>query len=210
MTSYPLKQEYAIEVASGLCIGLMGKHGANIDCLGFIFLRSISWAVMRDVSYPTLKYDTPGIVPVTLDKMKDSNNSGHLSKNWNFAGSRTVVLSSAWEMTKGVSFHANASVKGTVPTVVEVGAELGWGTSKSETQRTSYEEARTLSWNESGVLGPGEWISLEAITHRGSISLPYKANMEITLQNGTVFSYPMEALYSGVDCTLVSITTEGS
>lgn len=210
MTSWGLKQEYPIDVASGLCVGVMGRHGDHIDSLGFMFLRTIASARMINVSYPTLDLETAGIVPVTLDSMSDSNNASTVSKNWTFGGSRSVTISSSWAITAGIELHASITVTAGIPTVAEVQGEYGWSISSSSTYTTSHEETRTLSWENSGVLQPGEWISLQALTRRGTISLPYQATMQITLQNGALFTYPITALYAGVDYTNVQIVSTGT
>lgn len=210
MTSWGLKQEYPIDVASGLCVGLMGRHGDHIDCLGFMFLRTIASARMINVSYPTLDLETAGIVPVTLDSMSDSNNASTISKNWAFRGSREVTISSSWAVTAGIELHASISVTAGVPSVAEVQGNFGWTISSSATYTTSHQETRTLQWEQSGVLQAGEWISVQALTRRGTISLPYQATMQITLQNGTLFTYPITALYAGVDYTNVQIVNQGT
>ncbi|GBG87836.1 hypothetical protein CBR_g45992 [Chara braunii] len=39
MTDWGLKTEYKMEVGSGICVGLQGKCGADIDCAGFLFIK---------------------------------------------------------------------------------------------------------------------------------------------------------------------------
>ncbi|KAI5084718.1 hypothetical protein GOP47_0000887 [Adiantum capillus-veneris] len=210
MTSWGLKQEYPIIIASGLCVGLIGRHGHHIDSLGFMFLRTIASARMINVSYPTLGLETAGIVPVTLDAMTDTNNAGTISKNWVFRGGREVSMSSTWSITAGIELHASVTVTAGIPTVAEVQGTYGWNLSTSSTFSTTHTESRTLQWEQSGVLQPGQWISIQALTRRGTISLRYEATMQITLQGGGVFSYPISNMYAGVDYTDVQIVNQGT
>ncbi|KAH7429953.1 hypothetical protein KP509_09G074900 [Ceratopteris richardii] len=73
MTSWPLKQKYAIEVASGLCVGLRGRAGADIDALGLTFLLPISHARLTNVRYPTLQLEAASIHPVNIHEFYDEN-----------------------------------------------------------------------------------------------------------------------------------------
>lgn len=41
MTSWPLKTEYHMNVGSGFCLGVAGRSGADIDCIGFMFLNAV-------------------------------------------------------------------------------------------------------------------------------------------------------------------------
>ncbi|MGL5118690.1 MAG: jacalin-like lectin [Plesiomonas shigelloides] len=37
MTHPGLKREYTVDVGSGLCLGIEGRYGHDIDCMGFVF-----------------------------------------------------------------------------------------------------------------------------------------------------------------------------
>lgn len=49
MTSRPLKQEYPIDVGSGLCVGAMAKCSEDVDCMEFVFIKPIASSTMTDV-----------------------------------------------------------------------------------------------------------------------------------------------------------------
>ncbi|XP_024272622.1 aerolysin-like protein isoform X2 [Oncorhynchus tshawytscha] len=59
MTSWPLKAEYTIDVGSGIGLGLQGRFGSDIDCMGFLFINTIKSSVMTDMEYPTLSLFKP-------------------------------------------------------------------------------------------------------------------------------------------------------
>ncbi|CAL8320079.1 unnamed protein product [Gadus morhua 'NCC'] len=54
MTKWPLKTEYSIDVGSGVCLGLEGRSGSDIDCMGFLFIKAIQSSVLTDMTYPSL------------------------------------------------------------------------------------------------------------------------------------------------------------
>uniref|UniRef100_A0A8C5BY52 Jacalin-type lectin domain-containing protein n=1 Tax=Gadus morhua TaxID=8049 RepID=A0A8C5BY52_GADMO len=59
MTSMGLNTEYSIDVGSGVCLGLQGNAGSDIDCLGFLFINAIKSSVLTDMTYPSLAMYTP-------------------------------------------------------------------------------------------------------------------------------------------------------
>jgi hypothetical protein len=61
MTSWPLKTEYTIDVGSGICLGLEGRSGSDIDCMGFLFINTIKSSVLTDMEYPTLSLFKPQV-----------------------------------------------------------------------------------------------------------------------------------------------------
>ena len=59
--SSKLKKEHSIDVGSGVCLGLDGRSGADIDCMGFLFISAIRSAELTDMSYPSLATYTPQV-----------------------------------------------------------------------------------------------------------------------------------------------------
>jgi hypothetical protein len=61
MASWPQKAEYTIDVGSGICLVLQGRYGSDIDCMGFLFIKTIKSSVMTDMEYPTLSLFKPQV-----------------------------------------------------------------------------------------------------------------------------------------------------
>ena len=61
MTDWGLKTEYTIDVGSGVCLGLRGRCGADIDCMGFLFISAIRSSVLTNMTYPDLAIYTPQV-----------------------------------------------------------------------------------------------------------------------------------------------------
>ena len=61
MTEWPLKIEYSIDVGSGVCLGLEGRSGGEIDKMGFLFINAIKSSVLTDMTYPSLAIYTPTV-----------------------------------------------------------------------------------------------------------------------------------------------------
>ncbi|KAL1271935.1 hypothetical protein QQF64_030951 [Cirrhinus molitorella] len=62
MISSGLKQEYPMDVGSGFCLGVVGRGGADIDCMGFTFLNAVQTTVLTNVNYPTLHQLIPHVI----------------------------------------------------------------------------------------------------------------------------------------------------
>ncbi|KAH7429944.1 hypothetical protein KP509_09G074000 [Ceratopteris richardii] len=208
MTSWPLKQEYVIEVASGLCVGLRGRAGADIDALGLTFLLPISHARLTNVRYPTLQLEAASIHPVNIHEFYDENLSYSLPKEWTNTGSYTKTESASWSLTTGIEYHATVGVSAGIPKIAEVSGEFGWQVGVSGTYETTWEESETYGWSRGGVIPPRTWLSFIVTTRRGNLSVPYEGTMEIVLSTGTRFSYALKGQYAGVAYTRVETRTE--
>ncbi|MGW5051379.1 jacalin-like lectin [Actinokineospora sp. NPDC004072] len=206
MTSWGRKQEYPVDVGSGICVGVYGRAGSDIDAGCFVFLLPVSSAVLSDVQYPNLAFDTLGIAPKTLDSFSDYNSTSQ-PRNWHFDGERQVETSQSWSVSVGVEIYQEISVSAGIPEVAKVDGKFGWKVSATATHESKNTETKKLSWGESGTLLPGQSIYLQALTRVGRLpALDYTGQMEIRLQNGERFSYPVRGSYAGVDCTAVEVT----
>ncbi|ROL48207.1 Aerolysin-like protein [Anabarilius grahami] len=65
MTICGLTTENHMDVGSGYCLGVVGRSGADIDCMGFMFLNAVQSAVLTNVNYPTINQLIPKIADVT-------------------------------------------------------------------------------------------------------------------------------------------------
>ena len=54
-----LPTEHSIDVGSGICLGLEGRSGLDIDSMGFLFINDIKSAELTDMTYPSLAKYTP-------------------------------------------------------------------------------------------------------------------------------------------------------
>ena len=61
MNDWGLQTEYSIDVGSGVCLGLEGKAGSDIDAMGFLFINAIKSSMLTDMTYPTLAIVKPQV-----------------------------------------------------------------------------------------------------------------------------------------------------
>lgn len=205
MYGWPKKQEYEINVGSGILVGAVYNAGADIDSHGYYFLSSsVASSLVRNVSYPTLSFDTQATDPVALDSFTQTN---HTSSpiSWKFQGKHSVTSSQVWTATTENAFEVKVSVEAEVPLLTKVGGSFGWRLSAGSSHQRSEQQEHSLTWENSGQLQPGQTIGLVASTRRGKLNVPYTATAMITLRNGATFSFPQEGTYQGIVFSAVEV-----
>eukprot|EP00246_Nothoceros_aenigmaticus_P012308 TRINITY_DN3770_c0_g1_i1.p1 TRINITY_DN3770_c0_g1~~TRINITY_DN3770_c0_g1_i1.p1 ORF type:complete len:358 (+),score=7.69 TRINITY_DN3770_c0_g1_i1:150-1223(+) len=212
MSSWGKKEEFPVDVGSGIFIGLMGRANVDVDSIGFIFVKPLASARVVDVRYPTLDMDVQaGIRPVTLEGFRNTNNNTNGQPlNWTFEGSRTVTESSSWSNTTSFAYHVGWSVEGSVPFLASAGASGGWELSVSVTHEHTSSTERSLAWSNAGTLDPGQTVSLEAVTRVGNLNIDYEAAFEVVLRDGSRFRYPFKDTYFGTAYAGVEVVTSGT
>jgi hypothetical protein len=205
MTRWSLQQEFPINVASGICTGIAGRSGADIDSIGFIFLNPIREGRLESVRYPTLNFDTAGIRPVTLDRYTQHNTSLQ-ERHWNFTRNHTREVTNSWTASLGLEVHMTWTVQAGIPELVNISGEYGWALSATVSTTRTKTSTKSFSWGLSGTLQPGESVNLVAVTQQGRLpSLPYEGIMRVFLTNGSQFTYPVNGIYEGVYFTGVTV-----
>ncbi len=94
----------------------------------------------------------------------------------------------------------------------DVAADIVMEGVESGTHGRTNQETRTLSWEESGTLRPGEFIELQAVTRVGkSASIDYTGTMVVIMENGKdTFEYPINRPdESSIPTGLCNVTGQG-
>ncbi len=207
MTDWGRKQEYPVDVGSGIFLGMQGYAGADIDAGGFVFFAPIRSAIIRNLSYPTLDFDTQGVSPKVLAtfRRKNPSTSTHDEK-WEFSDTKLAESTENWAITVGMEAYMEVSVEAGIPEVAKVGEKFGWKVSASSTYSTSAKQSETLSWKLSGAIAPGEEVSLQAICREGRLpGIPWTGQMQLTMISGETCSYPLKGTYAGVTYSSVEV-----
>ncbi|KAL3698213.1 hypothetical protein R1sor_012289 [Riccia sorocarpa] len=212
MTDWGRREEFPVDVGSGIFIGLQGRANLDVDALGFIFLKHVVSARVVDVRYPTLALDLQaGIRSVTLQGFSSrNNNTNGQPTNWRFEGSRTVTESSSWSNTTALSFHVGWNVEASIPFVASVGGSGGWELSNTFTRESTTSSERSLTWDQSGTLNPGQSVSLAATTKEGILNIDYEGAFEVVLRDGNRFRYSFSGTYDGTSFTTVDVILDGT
>ncbi|KAH7443191.1 hypothetical protein KP509_02G024900 [Ceratopteris richardii] len=182
-------------------VGAVYDSGLDIDAQGYWFLSSS----VVNTHFSSLRYGHFRGNPVieTLDSYRQTNRSS-APISWTFSGEKEVTMSKKWTSSKEHFFKANAIIKAGVP-FFNVKASLEWHTRETSSDERVSEERRKLSWSNGGQLSPGQSISLEAITRKGTLHLPYTGIVTIHLANGAKFTYQETGTFTGIRYSSVEI-----
>ncbi|KAM9506571.1 aerolysin-like protein isoform 1-T5 [Salvelinus alpinus] len=207
MTSWGLKTEYTINVGSGICLGLQGRSGSDIDCMGFLFINNIKSSVLTDMRYPTLSLFKPQVSPEYVKSLSHHNNTS-LVQEESISYSKTLTKTSSWSVSNKIESTLSVSVKAGIPDLVEVTS--GFSLTVGVEHSTSLQKTETITESDTINLKipPGKTMDVEVTVGRANIDLDYEANVKVTCMNGSQLVFPSKGVYTGVTYTSARVSTK--
>ncbi|XP_076869674.1 aerolysin-like protein [Brachyhypopomus gauderio] len=200
MTEWGLKDEYPIDVGSGICMGVTGRSGSDIDCLAFMFINTIKSTVLTDVNYTTLHDVIPKVAVQELESKTYTNNTSLVQVS-TIETSTTVTKKSSWSQTNKFQFNYHCEVKAGIPKVAEVsgGYSFTLGLESTYSLDNTVEKMEKFSFPVS--VAPGKTVTATITIGRVTVDLPYKGTVQITCFNDSVLKFPVSGTYKGVTYT---------
>nr|XP_023997539.1 aerolysin-like protein [Salvelinus alpinus] len=207
MTSWGLKTEYTINVGSGICLGLQGRSGSDIDCMGFLFINNIKSSVLTDMRYPTLSLFKPQVSPEYVKSLSHHNDTS-LVQEESISYSKTLTKTSSWSVSNKIESTLSVSVKAGIPDLVEVTS--GFSLTVGVEHSTSLQKTETITESDTINLKipPGKTMDVEVTVGRANIDLDYEANVKVTCMNGSQLVFPSKGVYTGVTYTSARVSTK--
>uniref|UniRef100_A0A8C7K820 Aerolysin-like C-terminal domain-containing protein n=1 Tax=Oncorhynchus kisutch TaxID=8019 RepID=A0A8C7K820_ONCKI len=207
MTSWGLKSEFTIDVGSGICLGLQGRSGADIDCMGFVFISAVDSTVLTDMKYPTLSLFKPQVTPEYVKSISHHNDTS-LVQEESVTYSKTVTKTSSWSVSNRIESTLKVSVSAGIPNLVELSS--GFSLTVGGEQSTSL--LKTESITESDTINlkipPGKTMDVEITVGKANINLDYEAKVKVTCMNGSQLVFPTKGIYTGVTYTSARVSTK--
>ncbi|XP_051972527.1 aerolysin-like protein [Xyrauchen texanus] len=209
MTSWPLKTEYPIDVGSGFCLGVVGRAGADIDSMGFLFLNAVQSAVLTNVNYPTINQKVP---QVSLEELKaiTYTNDTSVTQTQDIGISKTVSTTSSWSVSNNFTATFSMEVKARIPEIAEVSTGFRFTVGTENTYSHEQTEERTETLTSKIEVPPGKKVDVDITIGRSSFDLPYTGTVIITCKNGSVLQYETSGQYKGVTYTDIKVNTKES
>ncbi|XP_032834780.1 aerolysin-like protein [Petromyzon marinus] len=206
MTDWGLKTEYPIDIGSGICLGIVGKGGSDIDCMGFVFINSVKRSELINVTYPTLHRELP---KVQMEEIKSISykNRGSVPQTYKVETSKTVTKTSSWSIANKLEATVSISVTAGIPDVVEVSSGFSFTVGTESTRGVENSESKTELLSFDVTVPPGKTVAIDVNIGRAEIDLPYKGTVRMTLLNGATFDIPMEGVYKGLAYTKATAET---
>ncbi|XP_061884640.1 aerolysin-like protein [Entelurus aequoreus] len=209
MIAWPLKNEHTIDVGSGVCLGLEGNAGSELDRLGFVFLNTIKSSVLTNVKYTTLASYKPQVTKEYIKSVSYTNNTTKPQVQ-KCTYSRSVTKSTAWTTKTKIEGKLDLTVKGGFPTMMDVSRGFSLTLGREKTSAMTHKETITESDEVSVTVPAGKTVNVELSAGRADIELPYSSTVIITCLNGCTLYFSSGGHYRGVVNTTVNVNTTES
>ena len=175
-------------VANGFLLGITGRHGDDIDRLGFYFMEELA-AITVEMEYLTMP-DPSSITMISYDVLQGDNRHGitdlHISINKGVDETNSATSEEGWIE----SFGVNTSVSGGFFGIGEASAGTEWSMTKTRSNSTSYSESSNISWSGSVAVPPGQYIQIDLLYYKGWFDISYEATVVMIGKSGA--KYPLK------------------
>ncbi|XP_067249152.1 aerolysin-like protein [Chanodichthys erythropterus] len=209
MTSWPLKTEYPMDVGSGYCLGVVGRGGSDIDCMGFMFLNAVQSAVLTNVNYPTINQLIPKVAVEEIKSLTFRNNSS-VTQEQKVESSKKITNTSSWSVSASLTATFSMEVKAGVPKIAEVTAGYSISVGLESTYSHEQTDERTETLSTDVDVPPGKKVEVNITIGRANFDMPYTGTVKITCKNGSVLQYETKGTYKGVTYTDIKVETKES
>ena len=199
--------KYWPEVGSGICCGIFGAGGDDVDRLGFAMLRNIKESMVTNVQYPYLSTQIVATTPDTVAEQEFSNGTS-VAQTFELKGSKTVTITRSWSLSNTLSMTLQAKVTAGIPLVSSVESGFSWTVSSTSVYELSKTVTEESSWSWPLICPPRTKILGTATMYADSIDTEYVADMELQLENGKVFRYTEKGVYNGLNARTGNVTIE--
>ena len=205
MNSWGLKQEYPVDIGSGICIGVIGRAGSDIDSMGFIFVKPLESSTMVDVNYPTIGFEQAKVQISTL-KSVEYDNSLNTPQKYELEVTEKVTKKEHWSITAGLEFSYQVSVKAGIPELAEVTTGYSFKVSVSGTYGMENTTERTEKWNFPVNVPANSKVKATVSIGKADINLQYTGHILIKTTDGSELKFDVNGIYIGVAYTDVKFT----
>ncbi|XP_004085117.1 aerolysin-like protein [Oryzias latipes] len=203
MTKWDLKQEkkeYPIPVGSGICLGVLGRCGHDIDSLGFAFINTIQSTELINIYYPTLHQVIPQVATEEIKSVTYTNNTG-VAQSYTVESSKTITKKSSWSVSNKMEATFKFEVKAGIPEVVEATTGFSFTVSTESSYGLENTDERKETYTFPVNVPPGKTVDVKVTIGRATVDLPYMAKEKITCSNGKTLKFNTSGIYKGVTYT---------
>ncbi|MFW2350392.1 jacalin-like lectin [Qipengyuania sp.] len=204
MNKWGLKQEYPIDVGSGLCVGVMGRAGSDVDSMGFVFVKPIRESVMLNMNYPTIGLETPNVRPDSIASTTYENELDE-PQEYTFEASKKLTRKEAWSITAGMEFALSYKVTAGIPIVAQTETGFSFKVSVSGTYGQENTEEKTETWKFPIKVPAKTTVDATMTIGRADISLPYNAQVKVVTTDGSELVFDVNGSYDGITYTKVHV-----
>ncbi|XP_058273163.1 aerolysin-like protein [Hemibagrus wyckioides] len=192
-----LKPEVSVDVASGICMGIKGRSGWDIDRFGFIFINTVKSAELTNVMYPNIHDVIPKVAVGEIKSMSYQNNTSE-TQQYTIETSKKITQTSSWSVTGKLELTYSLKVNAGIPLLVEGSSryELNIGVEATYASETSEEKMELFSFPVK--VPPGKTVDVHIALGQATVDLPFTGIVKITCYNGSVLELKTSGTYKGV------------
>ncbi|XP_056090732.1 aerolysin-like protein [Rhinichthys klamathensis goyatoka] len=209
MTKWDLKTEYPIDVGSGYCLGVVGRAGADIDSMGFMFLNAVQSTVLTNVNYPTINQLIPQVAVEEIKSVTFRNDSSIIQTH-EVVASKEITNTSSWSVSESLTSTFSMEVTAGIPELVEVSTGFSVSVGSESTYGHVHEEKTTETLRTNVGVPPRKVMDVLITIGRATFDMPYTGTVKITCKNGSVLQYETQGTYRGVTYTDIKVNTTES
>jgi len=197
MTDRPLAWKFMQSPGGGIILGLHGKHGDDIDSLGFRMIRPIRSMVLRDISY-NMQYMAQPVRRTYLDETIP-NASPETIHFLAYEESMDIRRTGEWSISGAATFGLDFTISGVIP-MIEATAEAtaSWDVSVTGQYRSSWVETLDATLRVPIICPPLSKTRFFYYWFEGTGSVTMSGTMYVTVDNGLSWIYPVTGTYNGV------------
>ncbi|KAF6728615.1 Natterin-like protein [Oryzias melastigma] len=190
-------KEYPIDVGSGICLGVAGRSGSDIDCMGFLFINTVKSTELTSVNYPSINNVTPKIVTEVIQSSTYTNDTEAV-QSYTAETTITVTTKSSWSLPNKMESMFSVIVQAGIPEVVEGpnGSIFIVGPVSSYDLENTKETSEHFSCPVQVL--PKKSVEVDITIGRVTVDLPYTGTVEVTCDNGGVLKFNTNGEYNGV------------
>ncbi|KAI7790277.1 natterin-like protein, partial [Triplophysa rosa] len=207
MTRWRLQTEWTIDVGSGLCLGIVGRCGEDIDCMGFLFLNKVESVILTNLSYPTLDLVKPNVALEVIQSSTYKNETS-VSQEQTIESSKKITQSSSWSTKESITSTFSMEVKAGIPDIVDVSTGFSLEIGTENTYSKEYTDERTETQTFKIDVPARKKVDVHITIGRCSFDLPYSGTVMVMCENGSVFTYQTKGKYKGVSYTKIRVDTK--
>jgi len=201
MTGRELEMQFWQSPGGGIILGLHGKHGSDIDSLGFIMIRPIQSMILQNINY-----NMNQLMPPTKTSLIDQD-CPNPSTEVMIGGTRTVSMNEArsgqWYISGDVSFGQTFLIETEIPKLLTETTTTTWDTRLHGEYQSSWSAVTQDSATIELICPPLSITRFMYFFSSGTISIKWSGTMVVTVDNGESWSYPVSGTYEGVDHTRI-------
>ena len=210
MTKWGRQQEYPIEIGSGICCGVFGKSDADIDSLGFAFLRPIKRATLKDVEYDiknrlAVEHED---LEVRALQTKDFVNEASETHTSVLGWQEEVEHKYSWSVSSALEFSMEVTVSASIFTLFQSSGTFQWKLGLQGTYGQEHTESITIKNEERVSVPPYSLVTATALVRTGHITTGYTGTLEVEVDSGKTFEYSATGMYEGINFSGAEVEVE--